>query len=474
MTKLKFGTDGWRAVMCDEFTFANVRAVVQGIADFVNGEGLQDRGIVVGYDTRFLAEKFAEQAVEVLAGNGIKVLLVKEAAPTPVTAFAIKHWQTGGAVMFTASHNPPEYNGIKFIPEYAGPATPVITGQLEKNISAVLDGRAIQGLEAAQAQEQGLVNVIDPRPPYQEHLKNLVDFDLIGQSKLKVVVDPMYGAGIGYVSNMLRECGCEVIAIHEHRDPLFGGSLPEPTAHELTELIKLVGQHQANLGLANDGDADRFGVIDADGTYITPNQVIALLFLHLNKNRGFNGGIARSVATTHLLDAMAKKLGVEVDETPVGFKYIGEKMLTRDILIGGEESGGLSIKGHIPEKDGILANLLMVEVVAKEKKTLSEVLKEVAAEFGVYANKRLDIKIAEDKKTNLIAGLKENPPTTVGKREVMERLTIDGVKFLLADGSWVLFRPSGTEPLMRVYLEALSPEDLIELEQDVRKLIDLP
>jgi len=473
MSKLKFGTDGWRAIMCEEFTFANVRAVVQGIADYVKDENLQDKGIVVGYDTRFLAEKFAEQAVEVLAGNGIKVLLAKEAVPTPVTAFAIKHWQAGGAIMFTASHNPPEYNGIKFIPEYAGPATPAITSRLEKNISSVLEGETVQRLEVDRASEQGLVTAIDPRPPYEKHIKSLIKFDLIGKSKLKIIIDPMYGAGKGYVSNLLRECGCEVISIHEYRDPLFGGSLPEPTATKLTELIQLVREQQADLGLANDGDADRFGVIDADGTYITPNQVIALLFLHLVKNRGLQGGIARSVATTHLLDAMAGKFGVEVDETPVGFKYIGEKMLKKDILIGGEESGGLSIKGHIPEKDGILANLLIVELLATEKKSLSDILTDIAEEFGAYTNKRLDIKINEDKKVNLIQGLKDDPPIKIGNHKVIDHLAIDGVKLLLSDGSWVLFRPSGTEPLMRVYLEALSPERLEELQRDIQFILNI-
>lgn len=468
MSKIKFGTDGWRAIMCEEFTFDNVRMVVQGIADYVNQQQLQERGVVVGYDTRFQAEKFAQVAVSVLGANGIRVHLVQRATPTPVTAFAIKDLQAGGAIMFTASHNPPEYNGVKFIPEYAGPATPEITNQLETFISAVLNGKPVQSTSFVELEHQGMVNYIDPRPNYEAHIASLVNFQVIRDSKLKVVVDPMYGAGMGYSSDILRQHGCQVLAIHEIRDPLFGGSLPEPTAAQLQELIGLVRSEGAELGLANDGDADRFGIIDADGTYITPNQVIVLLLLHLVKNRQYTGGVARTVATTHLIDAIAAKYQLPVYETPVGFKYIGEKMLKEDIIIGGEESGGLSIKGHIPEKDGILANLLIAELRAMEGKNLQAILAQVATEFGEFYNKRLDLHLAEDKKQQILSDLRNNPPSELAGISVKEVLTIDGIKLNLADGSWALFRPSGTEPLMRVYLETHSMEALQNLETAVR------
>lgn len=473
MSNIKFGTDGWRAIMCEEFTFNNVRMVVQGIADYVNQEKLQHRGIVVGYDTRFLAEKFAQVAVSVLGANGIKVFLVQQATPTPVTAFAIKDLNAGGAIMFTASHNPPEYNGIKFIPEYAGPATPEITNQLEKLISAVVNGKPVQSTLFTEVQTQGMVEYIDPRSNYEAHIASLVNFQVIRESKLKLVVDPMYGAGMGYSSEILRHHGCQVLAIHEHRDPLFGGSLPEPTAAELQELIDLVRSEGAQLGLANDGDADRFGVIDADGTYITPNQVIALLLLHLVKNRGYTGGVARSVATTHLIDAIAAKYDLPVYETPVGFKYIGAKMLSQDVIIGGEESGGLSIKGHIPEKDGILANLLIAELRAVEGKNIQQILAQVASEFGEFYNKRLDLHLPEEQKQQILSDLQTNPPAELAGMQVKEVLTIDGIKLNLMDGSWALFRPSGTEPLMRVYSEAHSTEALQTLETAVRSLTGL-
>ncbi|MDA8210659.1 MAG: phosphoglucomutase/phosphomannomutase family protein [Clostridia bacterium] len=472
MANIKFGTDGWRAVMADQFTFDNVKVVIQAIADYFKANEFEERGVIIGYDTRFLAEEFARKAAEVLAANGIKVYLPDKAAPTPVTAYAITVWKTGGAVMFTASHNPPEYNGVKFIPDYAGPATPVITKELEGNIAKVLAGQEIKTMDYATAVEKNLVQTINPRPAYEEHLKDLVDLNLLKANPLPVVIDPMFGAGQGYVSSILKGLGWEVTAIHDYRDPLFGGSLPEPTAAQLTELIGLVKQRQNGLGLANDGDADRFGVIDTDGTYISPNEVITLLLIHLVKNRKWTGSIVRTVATTHLLDAIAAKFGLEVYETPVGFKYVGELMLEKDVLIGGEESGGLSIKGHIPEKDGILANLLMAELRAFEQKQFGELLREIKAEFGDFANKRIDLHVPEEKKNALIKQLRDKPPEYIGSRRVINVNLADGAKFLLEDKSWVLFRPSGTEPLLRVYVEALGKEALEKLIADVKNFLE--
>ncbi len=471
MTSIKFGTDGWRAVMADQFTFDNVKVVIQAIADYLTVNGLEEKGVIIGYDTRFLAEEFSRKAAEVLAANGIKVYLVDKATPTPVTAYAIKVWKTGGAVMFTASHNPPEYNGVKFIPEYAGPASPDITKELEENIFEVLTGEEIKTMEFYTALENNLVQVINPRPPYEQHLLTLVDTKLLQANPLPVVVDPMYGAGQGYVSKILQELGWDVHTINDYRDALFGGSLPEPNAAHLTELIEKVKALPNSIGLANDGDADRFGVIDSDGTYISPNEVITLLLVHLVKNRKWTGSVVRTVATTHLLDAIAQKYGLEVTETPVGFKYVGEVMLNQEVLIGGEESGGLSIKGHIPEKDGVLANLLMAELRAYEQKHFSELLEEIKLEFGDFVNKRLDLHVPEEKKLKLIAQFQEFPPAYIGSNRVVSVNLIDGAKFLLEDNSWILIRPSGTEPLLRIYMETLGQTKLDQLTSAVQELL---
>ncbi|HEX3030750.1 MAG TPA: phosphoglucomutase/phosphomannomutase family protein [Bacillota bacterium] len=472
MTSIKFGTDGWRAIIADQFTFDNVKIVIQAIADYIKAQEQEQRGLVIGYDTRFLAEEFAQKAAEVLAANGIKVLLTSKAAPTPVTAFAIKSWKTAGAIMFTASHNPPEYNGVKFIPEYAGPASPEITRDLEVRISKVLENREIMFMDYKLAVEKGLVVTVDPRPIYEKHLTSLINLKLLSERPRKVGVDPMYGAGIGYVSTVLKQCGWEVTAIHEFRDPLFGGSLPEPKEDKLQELVAMVKQGKVELGLANDGDADRFGVIDSDGTYISPNEVISLLLMHLVKNRKMKGDVVRTVATTHLIDAIAEKYGLKLHETPVGFKYVAEKMLQEQVLIGGEESGGLSIYGHIPEKDGILANLLMAELGATEEKTFGELLHQIRTEFGDFANMRIDLHLSEDKKQRIMDKLSADPPQAIGVRQVVSQNLSDGVKLYFDDKSWVLFRPSGTEPLLRIYMEALGRPRLDDLANDINKYLD--
>ena len=472
MANIKFGTDGWRAIMSEDFTFENVQMVVQGIASYINKGPLKNQGLVIGYDTRFQAERFAEKAAQVLVANGIKVYMVDKATPTPVTAYAILMQKSAGALMFTASHNPPEYNGIKFIPEYAGPATLKITKALEDEIAIVLQTKAVKTTDYQEALKSGKVEVIDPRPEYEVQLEKVVDFKLIGSGNLKVCYDPMCGCGIGWVGQLLKKAGCEVHSINECRDPLFGGSLPEPTESKLGRLIELVKTTNSDLGLANDGDADRFGVIDSEGRYYTPNQVISLLLLHLVKNRKYTGGVVRTVATTHLLDKIAKKYGLEIHETPVGFKYIGELMLEKDIIIGGEESGGLSIKGHIPEKDGILANCLMAELCVKEGKPLKGILAEMEEEFGVYYSKRLDLTLPEEKKQQIIAAMKTATPAKIGDFTVVEKIEKDGVKLILTGDNWILFRPSGTEPLLRVYLESTNANEIVLLEKSVKEMIE--
>lgn len=474
MSKIKFGTDGWRAIMADEFTFANVKIVAQAIANYVNNNNLTDRGIVIGFDNRFLSEKFAAAVAKVMNGNGIKVFMTTKATPTPVTAFAVKANNAGGAVMLTASHNPPEYNGMKFIPEYAGPALPYITNEIEAEVHKVINSEEVKEISLNEGKSKGLIQDIEPFQEYIQHFKELVDIDAITNSNMKIIIDPMFGAGIGYLDTILKDAQCKIEVIHGYRDPLFGGSLPEPSAKVLVELRERVINEGAHLGLAMDGDADRFGIIDRDGTYVTPNQVLYLLLNHLIRKRGWKGTVARSVATTHMLDKIAEQYGLEIDETPVGFKYIGESMMNKGSILGGEESGGLSIKGHIPEKDGILAAALMAEIVAVNGKSLGEIMKELGQEIGMLVSERLDMHCEEQGEFQVCLGeVKVYRPDTLAGKKVVNRLEIDGLKMVLEDGSWVLIRPSGTEPLFRIYVEAVDWDTLKEIQAEVVKDLGL-
>ncbi len=470
---IKFGTDGWREIMAGEFTFQNVKFVTQAIAEYINDKAMGDRGVVIGYDNRFLSEHFAEAVAEVLCGNNIKVFMTGRATPTPVTAFAVKMHNAAGAVMLTASHNPPQYNGIKFIPEYAGPALPYITDVLEKNVNEVVNSRKYKDIRYDKAIEAGLVIDVDPFPEYISHLKNIIDINKIREAGLKIIVDPMYGAGIGYLDHILKEAGCSVEVIHGIRDPLFGGSLPEPSEKVLTELRDKVVSQKADLGLAMDGDADRFGIIDSDGTYISPNQVLYLIYFHLLNSRGLKGPVARSVATTHMLDRIAGHYGFEVDETPVGFKYIGESMMKKGSILGGEESGGLSISGHIPEKDGILAAMLITELVAEQKKPIRDIIRHINEQFGSLISQRLDIKTTPEKKEMVLSALVEAKPAEIAGLAVSRTIAVDGKKFVMEEGSWVLIRASGTEPLFRIYVETDSTDKLKEIQNATRELLML-
>lgn len=457
--------------MCDTFTFGNVRLVVQAIASYLLDKGIGHRGIVIGYDARFLAERFAEEAARIMIGNGIKVYMMPEDAPTPVVAYAVTLCQSAGAVMFTASHNPPEYNGIKYIPEYAGPASEDITRAIEANIGREIPPHA-ERVDLESAGREGRLQIIDPRDEYFEHVSGLVDFATIRASGLRIVCDPMYASGRNYLPDILRANGCEVETIRGHRDPLFGGGLPEPTAKELALLAEKVKATGSHLGLATDGDADRFGIIDGTGQYITPNQVIALLLVHLVEHKGYTGSVIRTVATTHLLDKLAEKYGLEIYETPVGFKHICEHMRNRQVIIGGEESGGLSIGTHIPEKDGILANLLIAELQAVDGRNLSEIFADILTEVGSFCSRRMDLRYPEEKKASLVQSLISDAPREIAGKRVVQTIDIDGAKLILEDGSWFLVRPSGTEPLLRVYLEDSSEAAVDKLAAAVSQYVE--
>lgn len=471
MKKISFGTDGWRGIIAEDFTFDNVRLVTRAVARYINSHNLAEKGVVVGYDNRFMSERFASEIASVMAELGITVYLTACSTPTPVVAMAVWLKQAGGAVMLTASHNPPEYNGFKFIPEYAGPALPHITKEIEDNI------REIQAAGATGEGEAGppkaAVITIDPFSEYADHLASLVDLSAIGRAGMKIAVDPMCGAGVGYLEDLLTRAGAEVVSIHCHRDPLFGGSLPEPTAKSLQELRQIVIEGGASLGLALDGDADRFGIIDGNGEFITPNQFLPLLYHHLLTCRGMHGPVARTVATTHMLDRIAGRKGLNVIETSVGFKYIGQCILEQGVILGGEESGGLSIQGHIPEKDGILAGLLAAEMVAVNGKSLTELMEDIFRDYGRLYSERLDVHTTPADKERVLGVLQSFMPEEVAGRKVTGRSNVDGVKLLLEGELWVLIRASGTEPLFRIYVEAENHQEIKEIQSATRSLLEI-
>lgn len=450
---IHFGTDGWRGVMCDDFTLPRVDLVAQAIAEYVRSVAGPEPAVIVGHDTRFFAEQFADACARVLTANGIRVLAAGRAMPTPVVAFAIGACRADGAIMLTASHNPPIYNGIKFIPAYGGPASPEITAKIE----AALAGLRPEDVRKT-SRDAARCESCDPIEDYTARLHGILDVDGLRSARLKVVFDAMYGAGQGIMTDILAGVGCDAVSIHESRDAFFGGVMPEPNEANLAELIGLVAGGDARIGLALDGDADRFGVVDADGALLSSNQVLALLALHLLRRRGMTGRIVRTVATTHLLDAIAAAHGVELVETPVGFKYIAAEMLAGDVLIGGEESGGLSVAGHIPEKDGLLADLLMCEVTSVCG-SLSAELDRLYDEFGLRITRRIDVHYPSEAKAALLDRLANAPPAAIGDLSVRDVNTLDGVKYLLDREAWVLIRPSGTEPVVRAYVEAKDEDD---------------
>jgi phosphomannomutase len=464
-TQIKFGTDGWRGIIADDFTFANVCKVTRAIAAYLETAYSKDRPVLVAYDTRFLADQFARTAALVLADEGWTVKIVDRDCPTPVIAYNAKYLNSAGALMFTASHNPAPYCGIKYIPDYAGPATPEITDTIVANIDSATDA-------PPRSSNSDKISTFDPKPDYLQFIYTLLDVDRIRSAKLKVKYDALYSTSRGYLDTVLQHCGCDLESYHTYRDVLFGGGMPEPKGEQLVELVEAVKSQQADLGLATDGDSDRFGIVDEQGNVLTPNTVLLLLARHLVRNKGKTGAIVRTVATTHLLDNFAAKYGVEIYETPVGFKYIGEKMRETQVLIGGEESGGLSVIGHIPEKDGVLADMLVAEAVAYEGKPLSQLAEEAIAEAGgpLY-NLRLDLHLDDAHKAAVIDSFTKNPPSEVAMIKVKEIGRKDGIKLYLEEGSWVLLRPSGTEPLMRVYMETNAPEKQAQIAEYMQQII---
>src|SRR5882762_8465370 len=423
---IKFGTSGWRGIIGEDFTFENVRVASQGIANYLKKSQQKGSGVVVAYDTRFLSEKFASEAAKILAFNDIQAFLCTRDVPTPCASFETIRRKAMGAVNFTASHNPPEYNGLKFSTSNGAPALPEITKQIEEEIHTVAaTGERVDVYEKAE-----LIEEIDPKDRYLNELKTKVDVDVIRKSGLRIAIDSLFGTSRDYLDYFLLESGVEVKIIHNYRDPYFGGFSPECNEKNLSELRKVVTDEGFDLGLATDGDADRFGIIDDRNRFVSPNIILALVALYLKRFRGVPGGLARSVATTHLTDSIARKLDVELYETPVGFKYIGELILADKIAMGCEESAGMSMYRHLPEKDGILACLLVAEMVARTGKKLHELTEETYKEFGYFYSKRSDMKLTPQLKDTLASRL-ANPPAELDGLKVKDVNTTDGVKLII-------------------------------------------
>jgi phosphoglucomutase len=463
-TQIKFGTSGWRAIVAEEFTFANVRRAVNGIARYVVSQKPSGARVMVGRDPRFLGETFGAIAAEILSGYGITPLVIAEAAPTPAIAHAVMREKADGAINFTASHNPPEYNGIKFSTADGAPALPEATRKIEAWIAAFDQDAEGSGKSGVRGQ------TLDPRPDYLTRLKEIVNLGAIKKAGVRIVFDPLWGAARGYSDSVLRDVGVSVTTVHDYRDVLFGGHAPEPEDHLLEALRQKMREMDAHLGIATDGDADRFGIVDRDGTFVQPNYIIALLFDYLVKSRGWKNGVGKSVATTNLINAVARHHKVELHETPVGFKYIGELIKQDKIAIGGEESAGLSIRHHVPEKDGILAGLLCSEMVACRGKSLGEQLHELFDEVGSFYPRRENFRLTPEVQEKFTGKLQSDPRDFAG-RKVAEVVRKDGLKLVFEDGSWVCYRLSGTEPVVRVYCESRTEGELEKLSAAAKQWI---
>jgi len=459
---IRFGTDGWRAVISDQFTFANLRLVAQAVADYVRNEGGNGRApeVVVGFDTRFLSDRYATEVARVMAGNGIVAWLTRADAPTPAISYSVVDKKAAAGIMITASHNPPRYNGFKLKASYGGAASPQQAQRVEAYLEdAEAQARGPNIMDYQQALDQGLIRRFDPLWAYYSHLGRLVDLDIISGGELRVVADAMYGSGRGCIGGILARTRCKVTEIRGEMNPGFGGIHPEPIARYLSALVAAVQSSNADLGLATDGDADRIGAMDCLGNFVDPHHIFALALRYLVEKRGWRGMVVKTVSTTMMVDRLAARYGLPFRETPVGFNQIADLMLQGEVLIGGEESGGLSIQGHIPEGDGILMGLLLLEVVSQARVPLNELVADIQRSVGParYARADLHLRHPVDKK-EMVARLTDGAPASIGGMTIRAVDTLDGVKYRLDDDSWLLIRPSGTEPVLRVYAEAPTGE----------------
>lgn len=452
---IKFGTDGWRARIAEEFTFSNVEEAAKAFSCFV---GPTEKPVVIGFDNRFLSEEFARTSAEIISKAGIDVLLAQSSCPTPAVSFHVKKNSSPAGIMITASHNPYNWNGFKVKGNYGGSATPKITKQIE----------SLLGKDIPATSKQGNIKLFDPKEHYLKAVSSMVDLDLIKGSKIKVIINCLFGSGIGYLKEVL-SARIDIQEMNDHRDAFFSGVNPEPIAPNMKDLIEKCKKEKI-VGLALDGDADRVGAVGSDGTFINTHQIFALLLYHLVKNKKMSGSVVKTFNVTHLIDEMCAKYGLKLHTRPIGFKNVAELMLKEDVMMGGEESGGYGIKGHLPERDGILCNLLLIELMACEKKPLEKILDDICKQFHRYYYDRYDAHLDDEKKNAVINGLKNNAPKHMAGLTVKEIQDMDGIKLLFDDGSWVLFRASGTEPLLRIYCEATSKEKMDLVLKEAVKL----
>ena len=471
---IKFGTDGWRAIAGEDYTVENVRLCAQGTAAFLLEQGVAARGLVVGYDTRHGSEEFAAAVAEVTCANSVPTFLCDRPAPTPVISYNLVAREAGGAAIITASHNPAQWNGYKYKPHYGGSASTTVVEQLERHIGAAESSGAVHRMPLEEAQAQGLLEYIDPEPVYLGHVAGLVDLGEIRAAGLKVVVDSMFGAGSGYLAKLLAGGTTEVTELNAERDPAFPGILqPEPIAQNLGRLMTTVPAMEADVGLATDGDADRLGVVDETGRFVTTLHTFALLSLHLLEFLGLRGPLVRSITMTSMIDRLGAIYDVPVFDTPVGFKHLGPVMIAEEAIAAGEESGGYAFRGHIPERDGILSALMLLDMMVKTGKSLSELLEVLAEKVGPHFYDREDLSFDEEERGDIEARVRAARPTSLGGREVEGTDDQDGVRFLLEGGYWALIRFSGTEPLLRIYAEGHSPDQVADILDEARTLAGL-
>lgn len=466
---IHFGTDGWRAVISDSFTFDNLRIVTQAVADAVasehwhqspEGETPPDKKkIIIGFDTRFLSDRFAEEVARVLAANGFNVLIAQSDSPTPAISYAVKYHNAIAGVMITASHNPPRYNGLKIKGAFGGSALPEQCRRVEVYITDNENqARGPNLMDFKKAREAHLIQTFNPLPAYFEHLHKLINTEIIAENPQRFIVDAMYGSGRGVIKSFLQGTGCEIAEIRGELNPGFGGVRPEPIAKYLGALASAVSSGMGNFGVVTDGDADRIGAMDERGNFIDPHKIMALSLKYLVEKRGWTGAVVRTVSTTRMIDRLAKRYGLKLYETPVGFNHIADYMMKEDVLIGGEESGGISFKGHIPEGDGPIMGLLLVEMVAEANKPLGEMVDDLLADVGPVMYERADLRLSRPvAKAEMTEFLTQKAPKEIGGEKVDEISQRDGVKYIMADDSWLLIRPSGTEPVLRVYAEGRTP-----------------
>jgi phosphomannomutase len=467
-TTIRFGTDGWRAIIADDFTFDNVRRCAQATALYVKEVGLAGDGLVVGYDTRFASEEFAAVTAEVLAANDVPVYLCDRPAPTPVVGYAILRRAAAGSVVITASHNPAPYSGFKVRTEYAGSAPPDVLSRIE---ALIPPAARVARLPLAEAKAKGLVEMFDPRPDYVAHMSELVDLDGLRASGLRVVVDSMHGAGGGYTRGLLSGDRTQVWEVRAGRNPQFPGMHnPEPIPRNLSPLRRAVRRHGAQVGLATDGDADRLGVLDGQGRSVNQLQTFALLTYYLLEVRGLRGPLVKSVTTTGMVPRLAELYGVPVHETGVGFKYLGPKMRETDAIIAGEESGGYAFRGHLPERDGILSGLYFLDLLARRRKDAADLIEELFEKVGPHYYDRVDVEMSAQERARVESRLPELRPDRIAGLAVTGTDSTDGLRFKLEGGAWALIRLSGTEPLMRVYTEVPREELVPTVLAECRRL----